>query len=82
MDNKQKLEKLVKLFDEIKTLFPDNNVSMNVHSIDFKDLPESTDWKIKPLHAIFKTPVLVATRRDQSQLFDITLFQDSVPPIK
>lgn len=42
---KEKIEKMEILFDEIKKLFPNSSMNLNIHGIDMKQLPEK--WKIK-----------------------------------
>ncbi len=69
MTEKQKLEKLLELFNEMKELFPTNHISINVHDIDFTHLPDSVEWKIKPL----TLRCLTAKLKDSN---DITLFQN------
>lgn len=42
---KEKIEKIEKLFDEIKKLLPDSRMNLTIHGIDMKQLPEK--WKVK-----------------------------------
>lgn len=44
MTQKEKIKRMENLFDQIKELFPDNSVSLNIYGIDRKDL--SNNWEV------------------------------------
>jgi len=46
VNQNDKLKKVIKYFEKIQKLFPDNNMNLNIHSIDMKDL----DYKIWHKH--------------------------------
>lgn len=75
MTQDKKIEKVAKLFDEIRALFPKNHLNMNIHGIDIKKLPEG--WKIKENVSYDsktgdKKVMLTAKRSDEC--FDLVLF--------
>lgn len=75
LEQKDKVKKMEKLFDEIVELFPENSVSIQIHSIDMGQL-NGDEWKIE-VHLLGGTikPYLTAKRKSNAKNdFNITLF--------
>ena len=70
MNTKQKVEKTVKLFKEIKALWGTHLVYLSVHGVDMKSLPSG--WEVKSGELESGQKYQWVKRNDES--FDITLF--------
>lgn len=70
LTQKEKIEKAADLFDEIHALFPNNFMSLSIHGIDLKQLPQGFFVKkdVTP-----QGDVLIRGMRKENA-FDITLF--------
>ena len=74
MTENDKLEKVIKLFLEIKELFPENSCNLSIHKVDIKLI----DRKIWEIHAnLYEDSLetfLVAKNDCGESMFGITLY--------
>jgi len=73
MKEKEKIAKAVKLFDEIKTMFPDGQVDMTMHDVDMK-LLDANKWKMEVDQLTEDSEQYMTAKRIGSDVFDITFF--------
>ena len=72
----KKLERICKLFDEIKRTLPDSDISLDIHDINDMDLLDKDKWLIeKRINAYSKNEFYFTATRN-NEIFDIALFSD------
>lgn len=66
----KKIEKVEALFDEIKSIFPESHMDMNIFDIDVVNLPKK--WRVE--REIKDNGDIYFTAKRNDEVFDITLF--------
>lgn len=69
----EKINRACKLFDEIKSMFPDSNVNMNIHNLDLRGNLEG--WNIEPMFRKDNKRCYLVANRGKGEM-DITLFSE------
>lgn len=68
-----RLNKAVKLFDEIRKLYPDGAVTMSIHHINF-ELLDRKEWDVEPQLLDGSLNPYLTAKRKKEDCFGLTLF--------
>jgi hypothetical protein len=80
LTEREKIEKIATLFDEIKKVLPKSSIGLEVHDLNLLELDENI-WEVKAVIGKEKNVYLVATRIGKG-VFDINLYSNDVVNLK
>jgi len=75
----EKVNKVVRLYEEIKSILPTSSIGLSIHDLDLRELDKSV-WNIEVRYKPDTNAVFFSAERimEKYTAFDVTLYSDDI----